>query len=82
MQEILRYAYDIESFTRGTIKRYFTCLEAVNLRVNIHCAIKLKGALDNILKFYFWLNFIYHVKCKVLLIYEYKKKNSKIPSEN
>ena len=22
-----------------------------------------KGALDNILKFYFWLNFIYHVKC-------------------
>ena len=23
----------------------------------------LKGALDNILKFYFWLNFIYHVKC-------------------
>ena len=25
--------------------------------------ICLKGALDNILKFYFWLNFIYHVKC-------------------
>ena len=24
----------------------------------------IKGALDNILKFYFWLNFIYHVKCK------------------
>ena len=23
----------------------------------------IKGALDNILKFYFWLNFIYHVKC-------------------
>ena len=23
----------------------------------------LKGALDNILKFYFWLNLIYHVKC-------------------
>ena len=22
-----------------------------------------KGALDNILKFYFWLNFIYHLKC-------------------
>ena len=22
-----------------------------------------KGALDNVLKFYFWLNFIYHVKC-------------------
>ena len=41
----------------------------------------VKGALDNILKFYFWLNFIYHVKMQ-LLIYEYKKKNSKIPSEN
>ena len=24
---------------------------------------EIKGALDNILKFYFWLNFIYHVKC-------------------
>ena len=23
----------------------------------------IKGALDNILKFYFWLNFIYHIKC-------------------
>ena len=23
----------------------------------------IKGALDNIFKFYFWLNFIYHVKC-------------------
>ena len=23
----------------------------------------IKRALDNILKFYFWLNFIYHVKC-------------------
>ena len=41
----------------------------------------IKGALDNILKFYFWLNFIYHVKMQ-LLIYEYKKKNSKVPSEN
>ena len=40
----------------------------------------LKGALDNILKFYFWLNFIYHKM--QLLIYEYKKENSKIPSEN
>ena len=25
--------------------------------------VYFKGALDNILKFYFWLNFIYHVKC-------------------
>ena len=25
--------------------------------------VLFKGALDNILKFYFWLNFIYHVKC-------------------
>ena len=24
---------------------------------------EVKGALDNILKFYFWVNFIYHVKC-------------------
>ena len=24
---------------------------------------RVKGALDNILKFYFWPNFIYHVKC-------------------
>ena len=46
-------------------------------------ASPFKGALDNILKFYFWLNFIYHVQCKMqLLIYKYKKKNSKIPSEN
>ena len=28
MQKILRYAYDIVLFT---IKRYFTCFEAVNL---------------------------------------------------
>ena len=26
-------------------------------------SVSFKGALDNILKFYFWLNFIYHVKC-------------------
>ena len=25
--------------------------------------ISVKGSLDNIVKFYFWLNFIYHVKC-------------------
>ena len=25
--------------------------------------LPFKGALDNILKFHFWLNFIYHVKC-------------------
>ena len=41
----------------------------------------VKGALDNILKFYFLAEF--HLSCKMqLLIYEYKKKNSKIPSEN
>ena len=40
-----------------------------------------KGALDNVLKFYFWLNFIYHVKIDCL-IYNYKKKNSKIPSQS
>ena len=26
-------------------------------------SFRVKGALDNILKCYFWLNFIYHVKC-------------------
>ena len=30
---------------------------------NLDSRKDLKGALDNILKFYFWLNFIYHVKC-------------------
>ena len=36
-----------------------------NLRclLNISMSFCVKGALDNILKFYFWLNFIYHVKC-------------------
>ena len=37
--------------------------------------------LDNILKFSFCLNFIYQVK-NWLLIYKYKKKNSKIPSKS
>ena len=45
------------------------------------CEFTFKGALDDILKFYFWLNFIESCKMQ-LLIYEYKKKNSKIPSEN
>ena len=43
-------------------------------------AYKLKGALDN-----FEILFLaeFHLSCKMqLLIYEYKKKNSKIPSEN
>ena len=30
--------------------------------VSLNILIILKGALDNILKFCFWLNFIYHVK--------------------
>ena len=49
----------------------------------------IQGALDNILKFSFWLYFIYQVKLIAnlqiqknwLLIYKYKKKYSKIPSE-
>ena len=41
----------------------------------------IKGALDNILEILFLAEF--HLSCKMqLLIYEYKKKNSKIPSEN
>ena len=32
-------------------------------QANVRFTYALKGALDNILKFYFWLNFIYHVKC-------------------
>ena len=41
----------------------------------------LKGALDNIFKFSFWPNFIYQVKSG-LLVCNYKKKNSKIPSKS
>ena len=43
-------------------------------------ALYVKGALDN-----FDISFLaeFHLSCKMqLLIYEYKKKNSKIPSEN
>ena len=38
------------------------------------------GTLYNILKFSFWLNFIYHIKLDCYQIYKFKKKNSKIPS--
>ena len=41
----------------------------------------IKGALDNIFEILFLAEF--HLSCKMqLLIYEYKKKNSKIPSKS
>ena len=42
---------------------------------------KFKGALDNIIKFSSWLNFIYYVKSD-LLTYKYKKKTLKRPSDS
>ena len=41
----------------------------------------LKGALKKYFKIFFWLKFIYQVK-NWLLIYKYKKKNSKIHSKS
>ena len=51
--------YFKNSLTLKLERHYLGCLALHNA----HTAILLKGALDNILKFYFWLNFIYHVKC-------------------
>ena len=42
---------------------------------------QVKGALDNILKFSFWLNFIYHVKSDFLFT-NAKRKKSKVLSES
>ena len=42
---------------------------------------KLKGALDNLSQISFW-DIEFHLSCKEwLLIYKYKKKNSKFPTE-
>ena len=54
---------------------------------NYMCHICAKGVLDSNFGIgqYFEILFLaeFHLSCKMqLLIYEYKKKNSKIPSEN
>ena len=51
-----------------------------SIMIHVHIT-RIKGALDNILKFSFLSKF--HLSGKNwLLIYKYKKKNSKIPSKS
>ena len=58
--------YIVDSLQRG-LQNFYThgtdCFKALSFLALYPNNVWIKGALDNILKFYFWLNFIYHVKC-------------------